>query len=91
MVSCPTLSSNLYNFYTLFLNNLASSSTNIPSIIATKYLILDNLSHTTKIIFFSATNSNLVIKSIIRYVHGFSSISLNFSFSAGASILFFIL
>ena len=59
--------------------------------IATKCVIFDNLSHTTKITFFSTTNSNLVIKSTIRYVHAFSSTSFTISFPAGASVLFFIL
>ena len=44
-----SLSRNLYNFYTLFLNNLANLSAIIFSVIAIKYNIFENLSHTTKI------------------------------------------
>ena len=67
-LSDTTLSNNLCNFYILSLNNCTNSSTNVPSVVATKCVILDNLSHITKIVSFLATNSNLVIKSIIRYV-----------------------
>ena len=86
-----TLSSNPCNFHTLSLNNLANSSANVPSVIVTKYVILDNLSQTTKIISFSAINSNFIIKSTVRYVHSFSRTSLSFNFPTGASVLFFIL
>ena len=86
-----TLSSNPCNFHTLSLNNLANSSANVPSVIVTKCIILDNLSQTTKIISFLATNSNFVIKSTIRCVHSFSSTSLSFNFPTGAFVLFFIL
>ena len=56
-----------------------------------QYVILDSLLQATKIVFLPAINSNLVIKSTISYVHGFSKISLNFNFPASTSILFFIL
>ncbi len=74
------LSSNPCNFYILSLNNLASSFADISSVIATKCVILDNLSQTTRIAFFPATNGNFVMKSTIRYVYGFSGTSLNFNF-----------
>ena len=74
-----TLSSNPYSFYTLFLNNLTNPSTDVSSVIATNCVILDNLSQTTRIVFFLATNSNFIIKSTIRYVYSFFSISLNFT------------
>ena len=90
-LSNTTLSSNPYSFYTLFLNDLTNPSTDVSSVVATKCVILDNLSQTTRIVSFLATNSNFIIKSIIRYVYSFFSISLNFNFPAGASILFFIL
>jgi len=86
-----TLSSNPCNFHTLSLNNLANSSANVPSVVVTKCIILDNLSQTTKITSFSATNSNFIMKSTIRCVHSFSNISLSFNFPTGASVLFFIL
>ena len=84
------LSGNLYNFHTLSLNSLASSSTNIPSIVATKYVIFDNLSQTTGIASFPAINGNFVIKSTIRCVHSFFRTLLNFSFLASTFVLFFI-
>ena len=83
--------SNLCNFYTLSLNNLANPFTNVPSAIATKCAIFGNQSYTTKITSFSATNSNLVIKSTIKYIYIFSSISFIIKFSASVSVLFFIL
>jgi len=76
------LSGNLYNLHTLSQNNLANSSTNISSVVATKYIILDNLSQTTRIVFLLATNSNFIINSTIRCVYSFSGISLNFNFLA---------
>ena len=65
------LSGNLCNFYTLSLNNYTTISTNISSIFATKCVILDNLSQTTRITFCPATNSNLVMKFTIKCVHSF--------------------
>ena len=88
LLSDTMLSSNLYNFHTLSLNSLASSSTDVSSVIAMKCIIFDNLLQTTKIAYFPATNSSFVIKSTVRCIHGFSGILLNFSFPAGTSILF---
>ena len=85
------LSCNSCNFYTLFINNLANLSTNIPSVVATKCAIFDNLLYTTSIISFLIINSNLVFKSTIKYVYSFSGTSFSISFSAGTSVLFFIL
>ena len=70
--------------YTLSLDNLSSPSTDISFIVATKYVILDNLPQITKIVSFPATTGNFVIKSTVRYVHGFSYISLNFNFPTNA-------
>ena len=75
----------------LFLNNLANSSADIHFIVITKYVIFDNLLHTTRIIFFSATNSNLVIKFTIKYIYGLFDISFAINFPTSISILFFIL
>jgi len=66
-INCSPLSntilfSNSCNFHTLSLNHLANISTDVFSIVVIKYIILDNLSHTTSIVSFSVTNSNLVIK-----------------------------
>ena len=47
------LSGNLYNFHILFLNNL-NPFTDVPSVVATKCVILNNLLQTTKIAFFPA-------------------------------------
>ena len=89
-LSSTTLSGNLCNFHTLFLNNLANPFTNVPSVVATKYIILNNLLQTTSITSFPATNSNFVIKSTIRWVQGFSVILLKFNFPTRASVWFFI-
>ena len=69
-----TYSSNSYSFQMLSLNNHVSSSIVVSSIITTKYAIFDNLSYTTSIASFPATNSNLVIKFTIKCIYSFSSI-----------------
>ena len=71
------------NFHILFLNNLVNSFTNISFIVITKY---DNLSHTTKIIYFSATNDKFIINLTVRYVYSFPNISFNISFPASVSV-----
>jgi len=91
LLSDTILSSNIYNFYILSLNSLTNPYTNVSFIVATKCIILDNLSQTTKIASFPATSSNFVIKSAIKYVYDFSSTSLNFNFPTDISVLFFIL
>ena len=80
------LSCNSCNFHTLFINNLANLSTNVSFVVATKCAIFDNLLHTTSIIYFLIINSNLMFKSIIKYVHSFSSTSFSISFPASASV-----
>jgi len=67
----------IYTISTLFLNNLTNPFTNISFFVNTKCAIFYNLSHTTNITSFSATNSNLVIKSTIKYVYSFSSTLLS--------------
>ena len=74
------LSGNPYNIYILFLNSLANSSAKISSIMTTKYVIFDSLLYTIRIMFFFTTS-----------VYSFSKTSFAISFSASASILFFIL
>ena len=81
-----TLSGNLCNFHILSLNNLAKSSTNIPSVAATKCAILDNLLQTTKITSIPTTNSNLVIKSTIECIYSFLGILFAISFPTSTSI-----
>jgi len=90
-LSDTILSGNPSSFYTLSLSSLTNPSTDIPSVVTTKYVIFDNLLQTTRIASFLATNSNLVMKSTIRWVHSFSSTSLNFNFPVGISVQFFIL
>ena len=75
----------------LFLNNHAKSSANVPFVVAPKYIILDNLLQTTRIMSFLPTNGNLVMKSTVKYAYNFSSTSLNFNFPTGILVLFFIL
>jgi len=70
----------------LSLNNLASSSTDVPSFTAIKCAILNNLLQTTRIVSFSATNGNFVIKSTIKYIYGISGTSFAIKFSAGISV-----
>ena len=74
----------------LSLNNHANLSANILSIVATKCVIFGNLSQTTRIASFLATNSNLVMKSTIKYIYSFFGTLLNFSISASTSVQFFI-
>jgi len=89
LLSNITFSGNLCNFYMLSLNNLANLSANVPSVVATKWTILNNLLHTTKIASFLTTNSNFMIKSTIRCVHGFYSTSWAINFPASVSVWFF--
>jgi len=86
LTSKITLSGNLCNFHTLFLNNYANSSTNIIFVIVTKYVIFNNLLQTTRIISFLTTNGNLVMKSTIKYIYGFSQTLVDINFSTGISI-----
>jgi len=90
-LSNTTLSGNPCNFHMLFWNNLANPSANVPSVVATKCVIFDSLSHTTNIASFSATTGSFVMKSTVRYDYGFSGTSLNFNFPANSSVLFFII
>jgi len=64
------LSGNPYNFYILSLNSLANPFTNILFIVVTKCIILNNLSHTTKIMSFSAVkySSHLIIQDLEGYL-----------------------
>ena len=43
LVVCNKLSKMVYNFYTLFLNNLTNSSADSSSIVITKYKLLENI------------------------------------------------
>ena len=57
-----------YTTSILSLNSLANLFIDIPFVFATKYAILNNLLHTTKIASFPTTNGNFLIKSTIRYI-----------------------
>jgi len=57
------LSGNPCNFYTLSLNNLASPSADVFSVVGIKCTIFVSLSTTTKIESYPCANSNLVMKS----------------------------
>ena len=87
-LSNTILSSNPCNFYMLSLNYLANHSTDVPSLVTTKCVILDSLLQTTRITSFLATNSNFIIKFTIRCIHSFFRTLLNFNFSASTSTLF---
>ena len=53
-------------------------------------LFFDKLLQTTRIVSFLATNSNLVMKSTIKYVHSFSGTSFTINLSTSMFVLFFI-
>jgi len=89
-LSNTMLSSNPCNFHILSLNNFYNPFADVPSVIATKCIFFDNLSQTTRIVFFPATNSNFVMKSTVKYVYGTLDTSLNFNFPVSTSVLFFI-
>ena len=55
-------------------------------------LSLNNYANpSTNVVSFPTTNSNFVIKSTVKYVHGLSSILFAINFSTSIFILFFIL
>ena len=84
------LSGNPCNFYTLSLNNLASPSADIFSVVRIKCTIFVNLSTTTKIELYSCASSNLVIKSTEIYAQSFSRIEFGISFPASYSVQFLL-
>ena len=90
-LSDTMLSGSSCSFHTLSLNNLVRPFTDVSSVVATKCVILDTLSQTTRITSFPTTTSNFVINSTIKYIYSFSGPSLNFNFSIITSVLFFIL
>ena len=69
LLSDTILSGNLCNFHTLSLNNCTNPFADVLSVVATEYIILDNLLQTTRIASFPATNGNFVIKSTVRYIY----------------------
>ena len=89
-LSDTILSSNPCSLHMLSLKSLANPSAVIPSVVATKCVIFDSLSQTTKITSFSATIGNLVMKSTNICVYGFSRTSPNFNFLVTFFVLFFI-
>ena len=82
---------NLCSFYILSLNNLASSSADIFSVVEMKWTIFVNLSTTTKIELYPCAIGSLVIKSADICVQDFSGIKLGINLPAGYSIWFLFL
>jgi len=80
------LSGNPYSFYILSLNNLASFSANVFSVVGMKWTIFVNLSTTTKIELYSCAIGSLVMKSADIYIQGFSGIELGINLPAGCSV-----
>ena len=80
----------LCNFYTLSLNNLASFSADVFSIVGIKYTIFVNLSTTTKIELYPCASSNLMMKSAEIYTQGFSRIEFGINFSTSCSVYFLL-
>ena len=80
------LSGSLCNFQILSLNNCASSSTLVLSIVGTKCAIFVNLSTTTKIESYPCTKGNFIMKSALIWVHAFSGIKFGINFPAGGCV-----
>ena len=85
------LSDNPCSFHILSLNNLASPSANVFSVVGIKWTIFVNLSTTTKIESYPCAIGSLVIKSTNICVQGFSSIKLGINLPAGYSVQFLFL
>ena len=85
------LSGRLCNFYTLSLNNYASLSADVFSVVGIKCTIFVNLSTTTKIKSYPWAKGSLVIKSTNIYIQGFSEIELGINLLAGCSVIFILL
>ena len=69
----------------LFLSNLTNLLIDISSIIAIKYIILDNLLYIIKITSFFAINNNFMIKFTVC-IHSFSNTSFAIKFSTSAFV-----
>jgi len=74
------------SFHTLFLNNLASPSADVFSVVGIKWTIFVNLSTTTKIELYPCAIGSLVIKSANICIQGFSGIELGINLSASYSV-----
>jgi len=85
------LSDNPCSFHILSLNNLASPSANVFSVVGIKWTIFVNLSTTTKIESYLYAIGSLVIKSANICIQGFSSIKLGINLPAGCSVQFLFL
>ena len=79
------------SFYTLSLNNLASPSANVFSVVGMKWTIFVNLSTTTKIESYPCAIGSLVIKSANICIQGFSGIELGINLPASYSVQFLFL
>jgi len=85
------LSGNPCSFHILSLNNLASPSADVFSVVGMKWTIFVNQSTTTKIESYPCAIGSLVIKSADICIQGFSDIELGINFSAGCSVWFLFL
>jgi len=84
------LSGSPCNRHTLSLNNFASPSAVVFSIVGTKCAIFVNQSTTTKILSYPWASGNLVIKSADICVYAFSGIKFGINFPAGCSVWFLL-
>jgi len=78
------------NFHTLSLNNLASSSADVFSVVEIKYTIFINLSTTTKIELYPYTSGNLVMKFTEIWAQDLYGIKFGINFPAGCSVQFLL-
>ena len=84
------LSGNPCNFQILSLNNHASPSVLVLSVVGTKCVIFVNLSTTTRIESYPCAKGNFVMKSALMWVHVFSGIKFGINFPAGGCVQFLL-
>ena len=80
------LSGNPCNFQILSLNNHASPSALVFSVVGIKCTIFMNLSTITKIAPYSCAKGNFVMKSALMWLHAFSGIEFGINFSTGGCV-----
>ena len=80
------LSGSLCSIQMLSLNNCASPSALVLSVVGTKCAIFVNLSTITKIESYSCTKGNFVMKSALIWVYAFSGIKFGINFPAGSCV-----
>ena len=84
------LSGNPCNYHTLSLNNLASPSAVVFSVVSKKYTILVKWSTTTSILLYPCAKGNLLIKSAEIWPKALSGIKFGINFPAGCSVWFLL-